>query len=106
MVELDSLVTHPSKQRRGYGTALAKHVTDKVRTMHGQPLRHLLTRTRVRFRVQADALGVPTFLVSWNVANEKLHESCGFFIVAEFTLGESNPKWKGPPVVAMRKSVL
>jgi len=75
-MQLLALGTRPSKQRRGYGLALVNYVTDK-----------------------ADALGCPTFLISTNTVNNAFYESLGFFTVAQITLGDSNPKWKEPPVV-------
>jgi len=76
MMEVNSLYTHPSKQRRGYGTALVRSVTDK-----------------------ADAIRSPTYLCSTNINNTEFYEQCGFVTVAEFTVGENNSSWRGPPVV-------
>ncbi|KAH9948423.1 hypothetical protein B0H21DRAFT_734162 [Amylocystis lapponica] len=78
MVNLSALCTHPSKQRRGYGTALVKFITDK-----------------------ADALACPTYLCSSNIDNTTFYEQCGFITVAKFTLGDTNPAWHAPPVLVL-----
>lgn len=49
---------------------------------------------------QADAEGRATWLCSSNLANTEFYEQCGFVGVRDFTLGEDDPTWTKPPVVA------
>ncbi|EMD33672.1 hypothetical protein CERSUDRAFT_98234 [Gelatoporia subvermispora B] len=76
MLILASLATAPSKQRRGYGTALVREVTQI-----------------------ADAQGRDTILTSSNIANTAFYESCGFRMVRQYQLGDENPAWRHEPVV-------
>lgn len=77
MFVIASLMTHPAKQGRGYGTALVKAVTE-----------------------QADAMGRATWLHSSNTkANTGFYRSLGFVTVAESVIGDDNPNWKGEPFV-------
>ncbi|KAI0700776.1 hypothetical protein BC835DRAFT_1326425 [Cytidiella melzeri] len=76
MFELGGLATRPSKQGRGYGSALVRVVTDL-----------------------ADAVGCATWLGSSNVQNTGFYESLGFVAITTISLGESDPTWNEPPVV-------
>ncbi|KAL6309445.1 hypothetical protein BKA93DRAFT_821749 [Sparassis latifolia] len=76
MMSLEGFATAPDKQGRGYGTALAKHVS-----------------------AIADAQRRSIWLTSSNVANTGFYESLDFKTVGEFALGCNNSTWKKPPVV-------
>ncbi|KAI0693900.1 hypothetical protein BC835DRAFT_1415653 [Cytidiella melzeri] len=76
MYRLADLATHPDFQRRGYGSALTKFVTEK-----------------------ADAHGRATWLMSSNILNTGFYNSLGFITKAEIALGSEDPDWCEPPVV-------
>ncbi|KAI0773654.1 hypothetical protein C8Q74DRAFT_1368229 [Fomes fomentarius] len=73
MLEVQMLVTHPTKQGRGYGSALMETVNDV-----------------------ADAQGLSTFVVTSDPY--RFYEAVGYKLVGERWLGVDNPRWKGEPV--------
>ncbi|THH31289.1 hypothetical protein EUX98_g2866 [Antrodiella citrinella] len=76
MFYLNYLATTPSKQGRGYGTALCR-----------------------AFTKEADARGVASYLVSSNVeANTSFYNQVGYRTIKMITLGEDDPTWTKPPV--------
>ncbi|EJD01505.1 uncharacterized protein FOMMEDRAFT_158657 [Fomitiporia mediterranea MF3/22] len=77
MYYVDLLATRPELQGHGYGTALL---------------------TAVLFA--ADLRGRSVYLLASNTTNVPFYESFGFATIGEVTLGESNPKWDKPPVIA------
>ncbi|KAI0787152.1 hypothetical protein BC629DRAFT_494314 [Irpex lacteus] len=77
MVLLSGLVTRPAKQGRGYGSACVTAITDL-----------------------ADKEGRATWLGSSNVANRGFYESLGFVVIAQITLGETDPTWNEAPLVS------
>ncbi|RPD62163.1 hypothetical protein L226DRAFT_80472 [Lentinus tigrinus ALCF2SS1-7] len=73
MLEIQVLATSPSKQGRGYGTALVNIVND-----------------------MADAQGRKTFVITGDA--QGFYETVGYRLVGEDWLGIDNPSWDGPPV--------
>jgi len=45
-----------------------------------------------------DAQGRATFLWSSNIKNTGFYEAQGYKVVAAVLLGDTNPRWKKPPV--------
>ncbi|KAI0700762.1 hypothetical protein BC835DRAFT_1411873 [Cytidiella melzeri] len=76
MICLAALSTRPSKQRRGYGSALVSVVT-----------------------TQADKEERSAWLISSNRANTPFYNSLGFVAQADIILGEDDVTWSEPPVV-------
>ncbi|KAH9936879.1 uncharacterized protein BXZ73DRAFT_76669 [Epithele typhae] len=72
MLEIQSLSTAPSKQGRGYGTALVQVVNDL-----------------------ADSLGRAVYVVTTDAY--RFYEKCGYTLVGEVFIGDGNPAWHGPP---------
>jgi len=77
MYYLAELATHPSKQGRGYGSALARFVTDR-----------------------ADAQHRATWFLSSNALDTQFYNSLGFVTGANVSVGENDPTWCKPLVVA------
>ncbi|KAI0706902.1 hypothetical protein C8T65DRAFT_220779 [Cerioporus squamosus] len=73
MLEIQGLATAPSKQGRGYATALVKTVHD-----------------------MADAQGRKTYVITGDA--QGFYETVGYRLVAEDWLGIDNPLWDGPAV--------
>ncbi|PCH33455.1 hypothetical protein WOLCODRAFT_147551 [Wolfiporia cocos MD-104 SS10] len=77
LLTVGDLAVAPSKQGRGYGTKLMEYVT-----------------------ATADKQNRGVFLTSSNAANTSFYERHGFRTVTQFVVGDENPSWDRPPVVA------
>ncbi|KIM46362.1 hypothetical protein M413DRAFT_441454 [Hebeloma cylindrosporum] len=77
MLTIMILATEPSSQKRGYGGALLDAVTSL-----------------------ADITGQACWLNSSNIENKGFYESHGFQTVAEIVIGNENPTWHHPPIIA------
>ncbi|TFK88054.1 hypothetical protein K466DRAFT_652831 [Polyporus arcularius HHB13444] len=73
MLEIQGLATAPSKQGRGFATALVNTVND-----------------------MADAQGRKTYVITGDA--QGFYETVGYRLVGEDWLGIDNPLWNGPPV--------
>ncbi|KAI0796892.1 hypothetical protein C8Q75DRAFT_729728 [Abortiporus biennis] len=72
MIELSGIAVHPDLQGIGYGTQLGQ---------------------------VADSQGRESFVISSNeAANTAFYKYLGYETIATYTVGESNPAWKKPPV--------
>jgi hypothetical protein len=49
---------------------------------------------------QADITGQACWLNSSNIENKEFYESHGFQTVAEIVIGNDNPTWHHPPIIA------
>ncbi|THH04939.1 hypothetical protein EW145_g5158 [Phellinidium pouzarii] len=82
MIYLKRLATAPRCQKKGYGSALVKAITDI-----------------------ADAEGRACYLVSSNINNSFFYNFHGFYTVAQTILGADNPSWDKKPVVILLQMV-
>ncbi len=61
---------------------------------------HMVRLRGSLFDIQADKEGRATWLGSSNVANRGFYESLGFVVIAQITLGETDPTWNEAPLVS------
>jgi len=76
MMYLDLIVADPALQGKGYGSALMRHAN-----------------------ALADAKNCAVWLHSSDLGNTAFYNAMGYVKAGEWSLGDDNPSWNGPPIV-------